>query len=76
MVRRNRSIPEVRTVRTFPARPGGEEGGPSRFVDEAARRRGPGATVGEIEDRNARRDRHSILDPIGEEVDAARAGRP
>ena len=61
-----------RATRAVPLREGGEV---SRFADRAARRALDAAVEG-IKDRQARRDRQSILDLIDEEVDAVRAGRP
>ena len=77
MTQWNLTIPEKtdRAVRTFLARASGKRGDLSRFVDEAVRRRVLDLTVAEIKNRNARYDQQEILDLIGEEVDAARAGR-
>ena len=61
-----------RAARAVPLRKGGEV---SRFADRAARRALDAAVEG-IKDRQARRDRQSILALIDEEVDAVRAGRP
>ena len=63
-----------RAARAIPVRKAGGE--VSRFADRAARRRALDAAVEGIKDRQARRDRQSILDVIDEEVDAVRAGRP
>ena len=77
MTRWNLSIPEKtdRAVRTFLARTGGKKGDLSRFVDDAVRRRLLDFTVRQVKDRNARYGQQEILDLIGEEVDATRAGR-
>ncbi|MDE2755811.1 MAG: hypothetical protein OXU26_09040 [Acidobacteriota bacterium] len=77
MTRWHLSIPEKtdRAVRTYLARTGGKKGDLSRFVDEAVRRRLLDFTVRQVKDRNARYGQQEILDLIGEEVDAARAGR-
>ena len=61
-----------RAARAVPLRKSGEV---SRLADRAARRALDAAVEG-IKDRQARRDRQSILDLIDEEVDAVRAGRP
>ena len=62
-----------RAARAIPVRKAGGE--VSRFADRAARRALDAAVEG-IKDRQARRDRQSILALIDEEVDAVRAGRP
>ncbi len=78
MTRWNLSIPEStdRTVRTFLARTGGKKGDLSRFVDDAVRRRVFDLTVADIKERNAGEDQQALLEVIGRELDAVRAGRP
>ena len=77
MTRWNLSIPEGtdRVVRTFIGRNGGKKGDLSRFVDEAVRCRVLDLTVRRVKDGNVGYDQRTILDLIGEGVDAARAGR-
>ena len=76
MIRWSLSIPEATdwAVRMHLARNGGRKGDLSRFVDEAVRHRIFDLTVGQVKDRNARYDQREILDLIGEELNAARAG--
>ena len=77
MTQWNLSIPEEtdRVVSTLIAGNGGKKGDLSRFVDEAVRCRLLDLTVRRVKDRNVGFDQRTILDLIGEEVDAARAGR-
>ena len=77
MTRWNLVVPDKtdRAVRTYLARSGGKKGDLSKFVDAAVRRQVLDLTVRAIKDRNAALDQREILDLIGEEVDAARAGR-
>lgn len=78
MTRWNLSIPDKteRTVRTYLARTGGNEGDLSRFVDDAVRRRVFDLTVRGIKDRYAGVDQQGLLDLIDTETDAARVDRP